>query len=103
MAFEKREGTGALFANDKKASNHPDWRGYVIISGIEYELAGWDKNGTRGHFISMTAKVKTERRDPPQGSITERATAKIKRPDPISSGLPPKRSIIPDDDDSIPF
>lgn len=98
MAFEKRELTGAMFPNDKRGNaKAPDWRGYVIINGVEYELGGWAKTSARGEFISMSAKVKEERRDEhPQQSISQRATPKG----------PAKRSIIPDDDmggDAIPF
>lgn len=102
MAFEKKELSGALFPNDRKGNDRaPTWRGYVIINQVEYELAGWDKSSQRGHFISVSAKVKEERRDAnvQQQSISQQAQAKIRRPDPISTG----RSLQSDMNDDIPF
>lgn len=61
MAFEKRDMSGALFVNEKGADNHPDRKGYVIIGGVEYELAGWLKTGKSGQFLSLSAKPKGER------------------------------------------
>lgn len=98
--FEKRELTGALFPNDQRGNvKAPTWRGYVIINQVEYELAGWDKQSQRGHFISVSAKVKEERRDANPQSISQQATAKIRRPDPISTGRPRNDDM----DDPIPF
>jgi hypothetical protein len=98
MGYERKELSGALFPNDRKGNDRaPTWRGYVIINQVEYELAGWDKTSQRGHFLSISAKVKEERRD--GKSISQQAQAKVRRPDPISTGRPRNDDL----DDSIPF
>lgn len=98
MAFEKKDGQGALFKNARKESpSHPDYRGDVMIDGREYWLSAWIKEGKSGKFMSIAAKPKDDQ--PQQRTISEQATAKIRRPDPISTG---RQSIIPQDDE-IPF
>jgi hypothetical protein len=103
MAYELRDNSGSLFLNSKKEKEtHPDRTGTAMIDGVTYYVSGWLKKSQGGQqFLSLAFKRKDDQ--PRQESITERATAKIRRPDdPISSGLPPKRSILPDDD-PIPF
>lgn len=68
MAFEKRELTGALFANrNRRSDKEPQARGYVIINGEEWELAAWTKDGRDGKWQSLSAKraqPKQENRPP---------------------------------------
>lgn len=92
---------GALLRNNKKKTDkQPDYNGSLNVGGVDYWLSGWVKVSQNGNkFFSLSVQPKEQ-------SISEQAQAKIRRPDPISSGLPPKRSIIPDDDmngDTIPF
>jgi hypothetical protein len=82
---------------DKQEAAHADYKGKINVNGVEYWLNGWIKDGPNGKFISGTIKPLVAQ------SITERATAKIRKPDPISSG---NRNGLPDDDmndDTIPF
>lgn len=59
MAFELREGQGTLFPNNKDGNDkRPDYRGSVMIGGTEYELAAWSKEGKKGPYLSLSAKVK---------------------------------------------
>ncbi len=59
MTYEKREGQGSLFKNDKKETeNHPDYRGDILIDGQEYWLSAWIKEGKNGKFMSLSAKLK---------------------------------------------
>lgn len=71
MAFEKREGSGALFKNDKATSDKaPGYTGYIMICGVEYDLSAWLKDGKRGKFFSLAVKPKQPRQDdyaPPDG------------------------------------
>lgn len=90
---------GALFKNNKRKSDKsPEYNGSINVGGVDYWLSGWVKVSQNGNkFFSLSVQPKE------QPSISEQAQAKIRRPDPISSG---KRSIIPEDDmngDSIPF
>lgn len=57
--YEHREGFGNLFQNDKKGNQAaPDYRGTIMCGGNVYELAGWKKQGNKGTFLSLSAKVK---------------------------------------------
>ena len=60
MAFQHKDGTGALFRNDQKGNERaPRYRGELMINGTSYELAAWVKEGARGTFFSCLPKSKT--------------------------------------------
>ena len=51
--MENKPNTGAIFKNDnKKAENHPDYRGKVNVNGKEMEIALWVKQGKSGSYFS---------------------------------------------------
>ena len=86
MAYEKREGSGALFKNDRKEKDtHPDYKGDILINGQEYWLSAWIKDGVRGKFMSISCQPKEQRQEP--------------APQQGGSGLPPGGDL----DDEIPF
>ncbi len=59
MAYEPKEGSGALFKNDKGDNKaRPDYRGNVMVGGVEYELSSWIKEGAKGKWMSLSAKPK---------------------------------------------
>lgn len=59
MAFEKKEGQGALFKNAKKAQpNHPDYRGDCLINGQECWISAWIKDGKQGKYMSLAIAPK---------------------------------------------
>lgn len=59
MAYEPKDGSGALFKNDKgDNASRPDYRGDLMIGGKTYELAAWIKEGGKGKFMSLSAKPK---------------------------------------------
>ncbi len=102
MAFEKKEGDGALFHNEQVTEKHPAHKGYVLAHrdirrGEEVSIALWPgKEGSKQSFKVKMEDKRERRDDAPQQSISQRAMLKG----------PAKRSIIPDDDmdgDSIPF
>jgi hypothetical protein len=65
MAFEKKEGSGALFKNDRKEKEtQPDYRGDILINGQEYWLSAWIKEGAKGKFMSLAASPKDEATKP---------------------------------------
>ena len=67
MAYEKREGSGSLFKNDRKEQlNHPDYKGDILINGQEYWLSAWIKEGKSGKFMSIAAKPKESRQEAPK-------------------------------------
>jgi hypothetical protein len=62
MGYEPKDGTGALFKNNKEGvENRPDYRGDVMLAGTLYEVAGWIKDGKSGKFMSLSIKPKEER------------------------------------------
>jgi hypothetical protein len=66
MAYEQKDGSGALFKNDKGDNpKRPDYRGDITIGGVQYELSAWLKEGKKGKFMSLNAKPKGERAAPP--------------------------------------
>ena len=59
MPYEKKDGSGALFKNAKEG--HPTWADYkgdILIDGVEYWLSAWIKEGKKGKFMSLSAKLK---------------------------------------------
>ena len=54
MTFEHKEGQGSLFKNDyKKSDSHPDYKGTIKLSGKDYDIAAWVKDGKKGKFFSL--------------------------------------------------
>jgi hypothetical protein len=98
MAYELRELQGNIFKNKhKKADNHPDMRGEFLINGVAHEIAIWHKSNHNGQFLGFKVSEKRER----QEAAPQRTAS---REDPISTGrLPPRRNILPSDDEEIPF
>ena len=53
--FETRDNSGSLFTNNKKAENHPDFRGKCKVNGVDMEVAVWNKTSAKGiQFMSMS-------------------------------------------------
>lgn len=46
--MNNKENTGAIFKNDKKAENHPDWKGKINVNGKEMEIALWQRTSQNG-------------------------------------------------------
>lgn len=83
MAYEQKDNSGSLFANDRKESDkHPDRQGSALIDGVEYWVSGWIKDGKKGKWLSLAFK----RKDAARG-------ADKARQEPVGSDL----------DDTIPF
>jgi hypothetical protein len=66
--YQPREGSGAMFRNDRKsAANQPDMRGTVMIGGVEMEISAWEKTTKNGSkFLSVAVKPKGEYKSKPQ-------------------------------------
>jgi len=99
MAYELRELQGNAFNNKhKKSDKAPDMRGELLVNGVPHEIAIWHKSGQNGPFIGFKISEKQERPQAEQ-SISQRAQAQVRRPDPISTGRPRQTDM----DDDIPF
>ena len=47
--MEQKNNTGAIFKNDnKKAENHPDYKGKVLVNGKDMEVALWLNTSAKG-------------------------------------------------------
>lgn len=69
----KKEKEFALFVNDKKGvEKRPDFKGYAVIGGVEYELAGWNKQSRAGvPYISgvITSRPVVQEQAPAAGYV----------------------------------
>jgi hypothetical protein len=87
MSYQPKEGSGALFKNDKGDNPaRPDYRGDVMVGGVLYELSAWIKplpSDATKRFMSLSAKPKTN------GNAQQRQNGN--RP-------PPRRPAYDDDD-----
>jgi hypothetical protein len=55
MAYEQREGSGALFKNDRKSEpTQPDYTGNGLLFGKKVRIAAWIKEGAKGKFMSLS-------------------------------------------------
>jgi hypothetical protein len=59
-----RENSGSLSKNKyKKEDKHPDFKGKLNVAGVEYELAGWEKTGEGGNWISISIQIPRKKED----------------------------------------
>lgn len=65
MAYEPKDGSGALFKNDKGDNPaRPDYRGDIMLNGVLYEISGWIRPLPRDasqKFMSLSGKIKQPR------------------------------------------
>lgn len=81
MAWEQREGSGAMFRNDKQGNEKaPDYKGDALFEGKKVQLAGWIREGKNGKFMSIKIEAA---RQPNRASDNERAQAKGEMADDI--------------------
>lgn len=98
MSYQPKEGSGALFKNDKgDNAARPDYRGDICINGDLYELAAWVKplpSDPSKRYMSISAKPKQVQ-----------AQAPAQRPTPGRQAAQSGRSSggFTDMEDAIPF
>ena len=62
---EVRDNSGVIFRNDKKVNDtHPDYKGSIMVAGVEYWISGWIKDGKSGKFMGLAVMQKDESRVP---------------------------------------
>jgi uncharacterized protein (DUF736 family) len=93
--METRNNTGAIFKNDnKKADNHPDYKGKVNVNGKDMEIALWLKTSAKGvKFMSASFSEPFVKSEP-----------QINKNEPqINSTLKPVNYVNLDANDDLPF
>jgi hypothetical protein len=65
MAYEIKDNTGSIFANDKKAAdNDPDGKGSAKIGGVEYWVSSWVNQTKDGRpYRKLSFKPKEAKAD----------------------------------------
>jgi hypothetical protein len=61
--FQRLDGRGALFKNDRKAKDvHPDYWGDCMIDGQKYWASGWIRDGKGGgsKYLSLAFRLADE-------------------------------------------
>ena len=72
MAFQHKNNSGTLFANDRRtAENQPNARGEAVIDGVVWEISAWTKTIQSGKragqkFQSLSFKPKAPAGEEPQ-------------------------------------
>lgn len=65
MAYEQRDGSGALFKNDKEGNEkRPDYTGKIMLGGKLYYLSAWIKQSERGAFMSLNGELPRNQQEP---------------------------------------
>lgn len=81
MAYTPKDGSGALFKNDKGDNPaRPDYKGDIMLGDVLYEVSGWIKplpSDASKRFMSLSGKPKQERQ----------AAAPAPRPAPVKGGF----------------
>ncbi len=71
-----KENSGLLFAVDKKSDNSPDYRGQLNVDGVQYEIALWEKEFSKGG-AGFTAKL-SEPFEPKRTARSEKIVPKAR-------------------------
>lgn len=64
MSTYDNRNTGAIFTNEKKNENQPDFKGTINVEGKDYEIAIWNKTSKKGTPF-MSAKIQEPRKQEP--------------------------------------
>ena len=58
--YQKRDGDISVFTNHSDNANAPSWKGNLLLNGVEYQVALWRKQGTKGEFLAGNVQVKQQ-------------------------------------------
>lgn len=99
MAYEHKEGQGSLFKNEKQNDRQPDMKGTVMIKGVLYEVAAWNRTSQSGReYVSLQV---SERSGDSQQSRPAPAPVQYS-PVPPPTEVPPMNEYEPQEED-LPF
>lgn len=96
MAYEQKEGGGTLFKNTQKQGSQPDWRGDCLINGKKMKIAAWEKQGSKGMFLSLKIQEDNYQRDGQQNKYSDPHQGQ-------SGGFGKSSPQIDEMEDQIPF
>ena len=105
MAEYDNTNSGALFMNDRRTKpSHPNFKGNCTIKTpdgelVEYWVSGWEKNGKRGPFVSLSFEPKEKREDAVAGGKSSFLSGGAK----TSEAPKPSTTVQEDLNDDIPF
>ena len=104
MAYEHKEGQGSLFKNEKQNDRQPDYKGTILINGVTYEVAAWERTSQKGmQYLSLQAALPREKPQPapsaPQYNSTPAAPA-YSAPAPTIGDIP---AFGGNDEEDLPF
>lgn len=88
MAYEQKANTGTIFKNDKKADNHPDYRGQINVNGKLLDIALWVKNGQKGQFFSASISEPRPKTEGAKTYTPKNAISENNMNDMLNDGLP---------------
>ena len=66
--YEMKDMSGALFKNhDKQTDKHPDYRGRIMVEGVEYWLAAWinEAQSDGSKYMSLAVSEMDQSGSPP--------------------------------------
>ena len=93
MAYEQKDNSGSLFANDRREKDtHPNAKGTAMIDGREYWVDAWTNTASNGKKY-QSLKFKLKDRDQQHRDSLNRGERKQ------SYDAPP----LDDLDDDVPF
>jgi hypothetical protein len=65
VSYVQKDGQGSLFKNDRKEKDtHPDYKGSIMVNGVEMWLSAWIKDGDKGKWMSLSAQPKEKQEAP---------------------------------------
>jgi len=95
MAYEQQGDGGSFNVNQKKTMpNHADYTGTVKVSGVEYWINVFTKNGSNGEFWNVTLKAKEARQSTSEPVSLGTSSLSRAKSAPVA---------LPFTDDEIPF
>ena len=101
MAFQHNDKQGSLFKNEKTNDRQPDYRGSIMINGVNYNLSAWLRTSKNGlEYISLQASEPNDFVKPQNPG-----SAPAYNPPPSSQPSVPPVTIedMPGDENDLPF
>lgn len=113
MAYEAKDNSGSIFANDRKEKDtHPDGKGSAMIGGVEYWVSSWNKKTQEGkswRSLSFTPKEgqpsqqKQQPAPAPAYRKPRQDAARARQTAPQREPFLPSHTDYQNDNDDVPF